>query len=96
MTIWDIQLKQNRKSYNVITQYILMVKAFQAKIRHLGNSKGIIIPKEVINEMDLEVGDTVTFKVPEKDLSSRNETIRSMAGSYKDKMPFEREKEDRY
>ncbi len=73
-----------------------MVKAFQAKIRYLGNSKGIIIPKEVIDEMDLEVGDTVTFKVPEKDLSSRNETIRSMAGIYKGKMPFEREKEDRY
>lgn len=74
-----------------------MVKAFQAKIRHLGNSKGIIIPKDVIDEMELKVGETVTFKVPDRDHSSRNEMIRSMAGIYRGKKKFIRDREeDRY
>jgi antitoxin component of MazEF toxin-antitoxin module len=74
-----------------------MVRAFQAKIRHLGNSKGIIIPNEIIEEMDLKLGETITFKVPDKDLTTRNEAIRSMAGIYKGKRRFIRDREeDRY
>ena len=34
----------------------------EAKIRKIGNSSGIILPKEVMEEYHLKVGDTLTIK----------------------------------
>ncbi len=73
-----------------------MAKVFQAKIRKLGNSKGVIIPREIIEDMDLDLDEVVTIKIPEKDLTHRNEVLRSLAGIYLNRRPFQREKEDRY
>ena len=46
------------------------VKAFEAKVRNLGNSSGIIVPKWITKAFDIELGDEVEVHIVKK-----NETL---------------------
>jgi len=73
-----------------------MPKVFDAKIRRIGNSLGIIIPNDIIEEHGYHRGDVVPVAMPGSDIKTRNERIHELVGIYRGKSPFEREKGDRY
>ena len=73
-----------------------MTEVFEAKLRRIGNSLGIIIPAELIAEMDYQEGDVVKVMIPPADIEQRNQALIELAGIYKGKKPFRRDKGDRY
>ena len=73
-----------------------MSQVFKAKIRKIGNSLGVLIPADVIEELHVDPGDEVSISLYSEDLDLRNERMMKMIGKYKGKGPFVREKEDRY
>ncbi|MGA1792383.1 MAG: AbrB/MazE/SpoVT family DNA-binding domain-containing protein [Thermoplasmatota archaeon] len=73
-----------------------MSQVFKAKVRKIGNSYGILIPAEIIQELHVGSGDELMISVATIDLEERNRLLVKMAGLYKGTGPFEREKEDRY
>jgi len=73
-----------------------MAEMFEAKLRRVGNSVGIIIPKEVIETAGYDIGDTIPVSISKPDFTERNKMLRLIAGSCKGAAPFVREKEDRY
>src|SRR2546425_4934352 len=79
-------------SYYVITT--LMSTVFEGKIRRLGNSMAVIIPKEILEETGARGGDGVKLAVaiPKQ---GRREVVKQMAGNDAESQPFTREKRDR-
>ena len=73
-----------------------MAEVFEAKLRRIGNSLGIIIPNEVIQAGGFDDGDTISVAIPYSNLAERNKLLLAIAGKYKGKEPFVRDKEDRY
>jgi len=73
-----------------------MSEVFKAKLRRIGNSTGIIIPNEILTDLGYEQGDSVQVVIPSMDIKKRNKRILKMAGKYKGKTAFKREKEDRF
>ena len=73
-----------------------MAEVFEAKLRRIGNSLGIIIPKEIIETAGLKEGDIIQVSIISSHLENRGRILRSIAGTCKGAEPFKREKEDRY
>jgi len=73
-----------------------MTKVFEAKVRKIGNSLGIIIPSKIIEEMGFHKGDIINVAIPPSESEKRNELLRSLAGIDGEKPPFRRDKGDRY
>jgi len=73
-----------------------MTRLFEAKVRKIGNSLGIIIPSEIIEEMGFHKGDIINVAIPPSENRKQNELLRSLAGVDRKKPPFRRDKEDRY
>ncbi len=68
---------------------------FDTKVRRIGNSLGVIIPRRCIDELGLTDGDNVSVAIPSVKLARRNSLLLELAGIDKDAEPFSREKEDR-
>ena len=66
-----------------------------AKIRRVGNSMAVIIPKELLDEAGASEGDTirVSLAIPK---SIRDSSLESIAGVDQKSKPFTREKRDRF
>jgi antitoxin component of MazEF toxin-antitoxin module len=62
-----------------------MAEVFEAKLRRVGNSLGIIIPNELIQEFGFDDGDIIRVAIPSSDISAR-----------RGKKPFKRDKGDRF
>lgn len=73
-----------------------MTKVFEAKVRKIGNSLGIIIPSKIIEEMGFHKGDIINVAIPPSESGKRNELLRSLAGIDGEKPLFRRDKGDRY
>ena len=73
-----------------------MTEVFESKLRRIGNSLGIIIPNDVLEELGYDQGDSIQVVIPPSDIETQNERLRKMAGSAKGKKPFKHEKRDRY
>jgi len=73
-----------------------MSEVFEAKLRRIGNSLGIIIPKEIIQAGKFDDGDTISVAIPHSNLVERNKLLLAIAGKYRGKEPFVREREDRF
>jgi len=56
----------------------------------------VIIPKEIINELGFQGGDTIQIAIPSTYTEKRNERIQEIAGKYAGKSAFLRDKGDRY
>lgn len=82
------------KCYNVITNSMSAI--FQAKIRHIGNSVGVIIPGEVITEEGVVSGDIVSVSIHFSPLKERQDLLRGIIGLHEGSPGFERDREDRY
>lgn len=61
-------------------------------MRKIGNSLGVMIPSEIIEEMGFRKGDTIHVAIPPSESEKRNEMLRELAGIDKEKAPFRREK----
>ncbi|MEW5937892.1 MAG: hypothetical protein AB1665_08790 [Candidatus Thermoplasmatota archaeon] len=73
-----------------------MTEVFVVKVRRVGNSLGIIIPKDISDALGFGDGDTIHVAIPSADLSTRNKKLLSLIGIDRGKGPFKRDKEDRY
>lgn len=73
-----------------------MTEVFEAKLRRIGNSLGIIIPSDIIDEMGYENGDMLQVALPLSAVEDRNKYIFDIAGKYSSKISFKRETMDRF
>jgi antitoxin component of MazEF toxin-antitoxin module len=73
-----------------------MTEVFEAKLRRIGNSVGVIIPAEIIEELGFEIGDVVHIALPPSSKEKRNKEIMKLAGIYRKASPFKRDKRDRF
>ena len=73
-----------------------MSTVFKAELRKIGNSSGVIIPDEVLKEMNLHEGDSINVCIPSAAISKRNTVTKEGAGKYKNTSRFQRDKVDRY
>src|SRR2546427_6510445 len=80
-------------SYYVIT--ILMSRVLTGKVRRVGNSLAVIIPKELSEESGASEGDTIklSLAIPK---ATREAGLESIAGMDRKARPFAREKRDRF
>lgn len=69
-----------------------MSSTFEAKLRRIGNSLGIIIPSEVLDELGYGQGDNVKVMIPLK----RKERLLALASMYVGKPRFKRDKRERF
>ncbi|MFH1391731.1 MAG: hypothetical protein ABIH20_05455 [Candidatus Diapherotrites archaeon] len=65
--------------------------AFEVKIRQVGTSLGVLIPKEVIQEGKIKKNETVKIAIIKKDLVAIDRAF----GSAKNAKPFKRDHNDR-
>lgn len=72
-----------------------MSKVFEGKVRRLGNSMAVIIPKKVLEEAGAKEGDVVKLALPIPK-SKRQEILRKIAGVDTLAGSFIREKRDRF
>lgn len=80
-------------SYYVITNS--MSQVFEGKVRRLGNSMAVIIPKNVLEDAGVKEGDLVKLSLPIPN-SKRREALKKIAGIDSHAEPFLREKQDRF
>jgi antitoxin component of MazEF toxin-antitoxin module len=80
-------------SHNVITK-LAMSTVFEGKVRRLGNSMAVIIPKEILEESGVHEGDVLKLSIPISK-QKRKEVLKKMAGLDVGSKPFERDKRDR-
>jgi hypothetical protein len=73
-----------------------MTEVFVAKVRKVGNSLGIIIPKDISDALGFGHGDTIHVAIPATELKKRNKLLLSLIGIDRGKGQFKRDKEDRY
>ncbi|MFQ6136692.1 MAG: hypothetical protein ACE5PM_05890 [Candidatus Hydrothermarchaeales archaeon] len=72
-----------------------MSEVFEAKVRRIGNAKGVIIPNEILEKIHALEGDTIELMIPISK-TKRLKALKKIAGLYKGAKPFKREYEDRY
>ena len=65
--------------------------SFDGKIRQVGSSFGVLIPKEIVAQGKLKKGQMVRVAILKKDLSMLDKAF----GSMKNLPPFERDRDDR-
>ena len=80
-------------SYYVIT--VQMSKVFEGKVRRLGNSMAVIIPREILEEAGAKEGDVVKLSLPIP-RARREEALKRITGIDSEAEPFIREKRDRF
>jgi antitoxin component of MazEF toxin-antitoxin module len=71
-----------------------MSTVFEGKVRRLGNSMAVIIPKEILEETGAKEGDVVKLSVPIPK-QRRKEVFKKIAGIDAGARQFTREKSDR-
>ena len=79
---------------NVITPH--MATILQAKIRRIGNSLGILLPREAIQAEGVNSGDMIYITISTSSPLDHQNRLFEIAGSYEGSSAFEREREDRY
>lgn len=72
-----------------------MSEVFEAKVRKIGNARGVIIPNDILKRIHAIEGETIQLIIPIT-RARRLKALRSMAGRYRGAKPFKREYEDRY
>jgi len=81
-------------SYNVIT--FNMAEVFEARLRKIGNSLGILVPSRILEGLGFHKGDVIHVVIPASETAKRNDLLLELTGIDKKISRFRREKEDRY
>jgi len=78
---------------NIITNYndSVMADVFISKVRPIGSSLGIIIPKEVVKQEHLESGKEIKVSI----IHQNQNLLNKLFGSAKNAGPLERDHENR-
>ncbi len=69
-----------------------MSEKFKTKVRSVGTSLGVLLPKEIAKEMKVKEGESIEISIIKKD----KEMIRSMFGKAKGASRFVRDHKDRF
>ena len=69
-----------------------MPELFKAKVRKVGTSLGVLIPKEIIKEEKIKEGQEIGVSLLKQ---RRLEEVWKLIGTAKDWKPFERDRTDR-
>lgn len=75
-----------------------MSGVFEAKVRKIGNARGVIIPKEILDKANAREGEKIQLMVPISK-SQRTKALNDLVNLYPEPQhdkPFKREYEDRY
>jgi antitoxin component of MazEF toxin-antitoxin module len=72
-----------------------MSGVFEAKVRKIGNARGVIIPKDILDRIHATEGEKIQLMIPIT-RTRRLEALRNLTGRYKEAKHFKREYEDRY
>jgi antitoxin component of MazEF toxin-antitoxin module len=72
-----------------------MSSVFEGRVRRLGNSMAVIIPKKILEEAGAEEGDVVKLSLPIPKLR-RREALRRIAGMDSQAEQFIREERERF
>ncbi len=73
-----------------------MTTVFDGKIRRVGNSLAVIIPKEILDEAGAEEGETIKISILRKSEERKmRKAMERFVGIYRDTTPFERGRRDR-
>ena len=72
-----------------------MTTVFEGKVRRVGNSLAVIIPKEMLEEAGAKEGENVKVSILRKSTKRNIEAIERLAGIYRDAKPFVRDRRDR-
>ena len=73
-----------------------MVEVFEARLRKIGNSLGILVPSNIIEGLGFRKGDVIHVAIPPSETIKRTELLFELTGVDKKKPSFKREKKDRY
>ena len=65
-----------------------MMAMFKAKVRKVGTSMGVILPKEIVKEQNIKEGKEIEFFLPQKN----SKLIERYFGSAKGAKPFKRDR----
>ncbi|MDG6900307.1 MAG: AbrB/MazE/SpoVT family DNA-binding domain-containing protein [Nitrososphaerota archaeon] len=71
-----------------------MAQVFEGKVRKLGNSMAVIIPKDVLTEVGVREGDVLKLAIPVS-VTKRKRVWKRVAGIDAGLPPFSREEHDR-
>ena len=71
-----------------------MAQVFEGKVRKLGNSMAVIIPRDVLAEAGVREGDVLKLAIPAP-VARRRRVWRRVAGIDRGKPRFSREEHDR-
>ncbi|MEE9568427.1 MAG: hypothetical protein V3W37_03495 [Candidatus Binatia bacterium] len=72
-----------------------MSEVFEAKVRKIGNARGVIIPRDVLEKIHAMEGDKIQLMIPITK-TRRLKALRQISGRYRKAAPLKREYEDRY
>jgi len=72
-----------------------MSETFKAKVRRIGNARGVIIPNDILEKIHAVEGDTIQLMVPISK-TERLKALEDASGMFRGARPFEREYGDRY
>ena len=76
-----------------------MSRVFQGKVRRVGNSLAVIVPKDVLEDVGAEEGDSVKISIAPKERVSKKrrkrDAFESVAGIYPNAKSFVRDRTDR-
>lgn len=73
-----------------------MTEVFEARLRKIGNSLGILVPAHIIEGLGFRQGDVIHVAIPPSETTKRNDLLLELTGIDKKKSRFTREEEDRY
>jgi len=73
-----------------------MGQLLRTRIRRVGNSRGIIIPREDLEWIGAREHDEILVHLSRPRSSSPRARLERLGGKYRGLPPFEREKNDRY
>lgn len=73
----------------------MLMEAFRARLRRVGNSLSVLVPKQTLDELHVGEGDEVEVTVHRVD-SDQMRRLRSLIGTSPGLGPFKRDRRDRY
>jgi antitoxin component of MazEF toxin-antitoxin module len=71
-----------------------MVEVFEARLRKIGDSLGILFPSHIIERLGCREGDVIHIAISPTETRKRNELLLELVGVDKKKPSFQREEVD--
>ena len=73
----------------------MLMEMFRARLRRVGNSLSVLVPKKAFEDLGVGEGDEVDVTLYRR-RNDQLDWLREVAGTWPDLGPFQRERNDRY